>query len=890
MKKLLIIEDDRILLETASEFLREEGFEVLKATDGLIGIEMAMKNNPDLILCDIYMPGVDGYEVYLRLQATMSTAQIPFIFMTAKAEKEDIRFGMQMGADDYITKPIDFLQLKKSIEVRLNKFDQSIQRSELKYRTLFEFANDAILIVKPPSCIILDANRACLAMLGYHKNEILGLRGDEIVGGTSEEENTNGWNEITGPESYSMKEILLRHKDGRLIPAQISGTTMDIAGEKLFLIIARDISEIKEKEQALKESEERYRDLVENTGEGLGVVDADETFIYANPAACEIFGLPAEKLIGKNLLSFLDQGSVEEIRKQTALRSEGHKSMYELEIIREDGERRWLIVTATPQYDANGNFNNIFGIFRDITKRKQAEKKVQESEQRLREIVDLTNDWIWEITPDWKYSFVSQKIFDILGYQPEEMIGKSPFDFLLPEDVSEVKESVRSVVHQYKPINALVNRAHHKDGNLIFLETSGVPIFDENGVYKGYRGADRDITLRKLYERQLIIAKEKAEESDRLKSSILANMSHELRTPLNGILGFAEILKEELRDSDYESMIENIHNSGKRLMSTLNSIITLSQLESGKLSVTKKDSQVESCITSVVKSMESLAHEKMIRINTTGIKPFLVNTDDHLVKQLLRQILDNSIKFTDHGEITIETHHAIESGMKWVVIKVSDTGIGIDKDYFDLIFQEFRQVSEGFGRKYQGSGIGLTISKKIIDLLEGMITVESEPGKGSGFSIWLPDNRESGNNQDPESKSAGLNQENGLNAGSKTMPLILLVEDNTVNKELTEFFLRKICVLEYAADAATAINMVKAKQYAAILMDINLGYGMNGIEATQAIRQLPGYQKTPIIAVTGYTMEEDKEKLLSAGCTSHISKPFTKQSLVQLIEKTLKHA
>ena len=765
MKKLLIIEDDRILLETASEFLREEGYEVLKATDGLKGIEMAMKNNPNLILCDIYMPGVDGYEVYLRLQSTVSTSQIPFIFMTAKAEKEDIRFGMQMGADDYITKPIDFLQLKKTIKVRLNKFEQSILRSELKYHTLFEFANDAILIVKPPSCIILDANQACLAMLGYHKNEILGLRGDEIVGGTREEQNATGWQEITGPESYSLKEILLRNKNGRLSPVQVSGTTMEIAGENLFLIIARDISELKEKEQALKESE-----------------------------------------------------------------------------------------------------------------------------QRLREIVDLTNDWIWEITPDWKYSYVSQKIFDILGYQPEEMIGKSPFDFLLPEDVSLVKESVRTVVHQYKPINALVNRAHHKDGSLIFLETSGVPIFDENGVYKGYRGADRDITLRKLYERQLIIAKEKAEESDRLKSSILANMSHELRTPLNGILGFAEILKEELRDSDYQSMIENIHNSGKRLMSTLNSIITLSQLESGKINVTKKEVRLETSITSVVKSMESLALEKMIRINTIGIKPFLVNTDDHLVKQLLRQILDNSIKFTDHGEITIATHHAIESGMKWVVIKISDTGIGIDKDYFDLIFQEFRQVSEGFGRQYQGSGIGLTISKKIIDLLEGMITVESTPGKGSGFSIWLPDNLEPGDNQDPESKSTGLNQVNGINTGSKTMPLILLVEDNTVNKELAEFFLRKVCILEYAADAATAINMVQAKQYEAILMDINLGYGMNGIEATQAIRQLPGYQKTPIIAVTGYTMEEDKEKLLSAGCTSHISKPFTKQSLVQLIEKTLKQA
>ncbi len=790
MKKILIIEDDRILLETAAEFLREEGFDIIKAEDGESGIDNAMNTHPDLILCDIYMPGVDGYEVYSKLQSTISVSHIPFIFMTAKAEKEDIRFGMQLGADDYITKPIDFLQLKKSIDVRLQKFEKSVKHSELKYQTL----------------------------------------------------------------------------------------------------MAGNISELREKEKALKESEDRYRDLVENTGEGLGVVDTSEIFTYVNPAACEIFGLPSEILIGKTPLSFLEPSAIEEIKRQTALRKEGQKSMYEIEIIREDGERRWIIVTATPQYDSERNFTSTFGIFRDITMRKLAENKVQESEKRLREIVDLTNDWIWEINPEWKYSYVSQKIFDILGYLPEEMIGKSPFDFLLPEDVSLVKEEIRSLVHQFKPLNAIVNRARHKDGTLIYLETSGTAVIDEKGVYKGYRGADRDITLRKLYERELIIAKNKAEESDRLKSSILANMSHELRTPLNGILGFAEILKEELRDSDHESMVENIHNSGKRLMSTLNSIITLSQLEAGKINVTKKQVDILTAATSVVKSMDSLAVEKNIHMLTTGLIPISVNTDEHLFKQLLRQILDNAIKFTDHGGITVESHHAIESNRKWVVVKVSDSGIGIDKTYFDLIFQEFRQVSEGFGRKYQGSGIGLTISKKIIDLLEGMITVESEPGLGSGFSIWLPDNPGSEGVQEKTQHASFVTTIKEINRLNNPLPLVLLVEDNTVNKELTEFFLRKVCIVEYAADAAVALSMVKAKQYSVILMDINLGYGMNGIEATKAIRLLTGYEKTPIIAVTGYTMAEDKEKLLSAGCTGHISKPFDKQTLLKMIEETLTQA
>ncbi|MEI7664334.1 MAG: PAS domain S-box protein, partial [Bacteroidota bacterium] len=534
------------------------------------------------------------------------------------------------------------------------------------------------------------------------------------------------------------QETTWKHHDGRKIPVRVSMKRMDNTGDPVFFIIARDLRELKETEKALNSSNERYHDLVETSGEGLGMVDTDENFSFVNPAACEIFGLPQAELIGKSLLSFLDPPTIEEIKRQTKLRKDGQKSIYDIEINRADGSRRWIIVTATPQYDAERRFTGTLGIFRDMTQRKLAETRLRESEQRLHEIVDLTNDWIWEIDAEWKYSFVTQKVFDILGYMPEEMIGRSPFDFLLPEDALRVKEGVRSIVHQFKPLNAIVNRALHKNGHIVYLETSGIPVFDEQGTYRGYRGADRDITMRKLFEKELIVAKEKAEESDRLKSSILANMSHELRTPLNGILGFAELLKEELAQSEYESMIDNIYDSGRRLMSTLNSIITLSQLEAGHVNVSRKRMLLEPAIQSVIKSMETLSSEKNIYVKNLADTTCSANTDEQLLKQLLQQMLDNAIKFTDQGGITIETTQTTLSAKDWIVVKISDTGIGIDKEFYDLIFQEFRQISEGFGRKYQGSGIGLTISKKIIDLLGGMITIESEPGKGSCFSIWLP--------------------------------------------------------------------------------------------------------------------------------------------------------
>ncbi len=667
----------------------------------------------------------------------------------------------------------------------------------------------------------------------------------------------------------------------------MSGTTFEIQGESLFFIIARNLSDLKQKEKALKESEERYRNLVEKTGEGLGMVDTEEVFIYANPAAGEIFGLTPEQLIGRNLLSFLDPSNEETIRQETSRRKEGQQSIYEMEIIRADGTRRWIIVTATPQYDHSGKFISTFGIFRDISQRKLAEDKVLESEKRLREIVDLTNDWIWEISPDWKYQYVSPKVLNILGYQPEELIGRSPFEFMFPEDIALKVAEVRKTVHQYKPLNALQNRAVHKNGQVIYLETSGIPVFDENGVYKGYRGADRDISIRKQYERELIIAKEKAEESDRLKSSILANISHELRTPLNGILGFSEILKEELVDSEYLYMIDNIHNSGKRLMGTLNSIITLSQLEAGKIQVSMKAVQITDSIVTVVKTMGSLALEKNITFETSSLQPFIVTTDEQLFRQLLRQILDNAVKFTDNGIITVESFRKSREGAPYIVIKVSDTGIGIEKDYFDLIFQEFRQVSEGFGRKYQGSGIGLTISKKIIDLLNGMITIESEPGKGSGFSIWLPVNPDHISSPEKVKEAKPPVHEHSKSAAIKELPVILLVEDNLVNKELTEYFLHPLFRMDHALNGTIAIEKASTFKYSAILMDINLGPGLTGLDVTRELRQINGYEKIPIIAVTGYAMAEDQDIFLTAGFSNLITKPFDKKSLIKILQDEL---
>jgi PAS domain S-box-containing protein len=635
MSKILIIEDDPILSESLADFLKEEGMEVVIANNGKQGVELAINELPDLILCDIFMPKLNGYETFERLKNDINTSLIPFIFLTAKAEREDILYGMTLGADDYITKPVDFDQLMERITKRMKKNQESVRRSEIKYHAIFEKAHDAILLIRLTDLSIIDLNLAACNILGQTREDIIKSSGRRFLKG------------------FDLKEE----------------------------------------------------------------VDDKDTKRY---------GLQA--------------------------------------------------------------FDNI-------------------------------------------------------------------------ERVWETKDK--------KKIQVLVS------GKMVNL-------FSENYLFM----VAQDITERKKYEDQLILAKEKAEESDRLKTSILSNISHELRTPLNGILGFSELLMDDLRDSEYFPMVDNIYVSGKRLMTTLNSIITLSQLQAGKVTMISKPVKITPVIESVCKLYEEAIREKNISLKKVLHEEIIIYSDIQLFKQVIKEILDNAVKFTTQGEITIRTNTVKADGVQWQTVEVKDTGVGIEKEHSDMIFNEFRQASEGYARKFQGSGLGLTISKRICEMMKGKITLESTPGKGSSFTIWLP-----APITEKEVPTKSAEGKPGLKSTppvkEREVPLVLLVEDNMINKNLIELFLKPTFRMDYAKEGTTAVKMATDTRYDAVLMDINLGTGMDGIEATKKIKSLPGYEKIPIIAVTGYTMIGDREKLIAEGCTHYIAKPFEKSAFLAVVNDAI---
>jgi len=387
-------------------------------------------------------------------------------------------------------------------------------------------------------------------------------------------------------------------------------------------------------------------------------------------------------------------------------------------------------------------------------------------------------------------------------------------------------------------------------------------------------------------QEELTIARLQAEESDRLKSSILANINHELRTPMTGILGFSEILCGQLEDKDTRQMAKNIQVSGRRLLSTLNSMIELSQFEAKKALFKLKETKLNELILLTCEPHLGGAKQKNLGFEIYMNESIFSYIDEKLFTQLLNHILENAVKFTNSGKITVETGNKWDAGKSWSCISITDTGPGIPMEFHDLIFEEFRQVSEGYNRSFEGSGLGLTLSKKIVELMNGKLTITSHDGNGSTFTICLPSSQLSISETQPIVKEPGFLPDIAdfpLPEPREDLPSILIVEDNRLNSELILIYLRSLCSCDMAQNGELAVEMARKNHYETILMDINLGSGIDGMEAARRIRKLPGYQLTPIIAVTGYTMDSDKEEILAAGCSHYLPKPIDKDELSNLI-------
>jgi len=506
-------------------------------------------------------------------------------------------------------------------------------------------------------------------------------------------------------------------------------------------------------------------------------------------------------------------------------------------------------------------------------------KKAEEETLKLSTVVVQSPTIVVITEPNGNIEYANPKFSEVTGYSFEEVRWKNPRILNSGFHSKEFFSDLWTTILAGRTWQGEL-RNKKRNGELYWENALISPIIDSDGKITHFVAVKEDITDKKKMVEELIEAKEKAEEMNRIKSSFFANMSHELRTPMVGILGFSEVLMNELKDNpNYYRMISSINTSGQRLLETLNLILNLSKLEASKVEVKLKTQNIIPILKECFGSFESAATNKNINYSFIPEYPeIMCDIDQLLFASIFNNLLNNAIKFTDAGSVTLNV--SIDSD--YANISVTDTGVGISETKQNLIWDEFRQASEGYNRGFEGTGLGLTIAKKYTDLMRGSISVKSLFGKGTTFKVSFP---LSINSLNVVTKTnANLDNQNRTISEVNPTAKILYVEDDEISVKYVSTITKFLYNIDSAKDSDEALNKIKQNKYDAILMDINLHRGMDGLELTKVIRKIDGYKSTPIVAITAFAMGHEKEEFLAKGMTHYLSKPFVKNQLLSLLE------
>jgi PAS domain S-box-containing protein len=651
------------------------------------------------------------------------------------------------------------------------------------------------------------------------------------------------------------------------------------------------------------DSDHRFRDFFENINIGVAICDVSGNFLDINLAYCKLTGYSKKEL---NNLTFKDITYPDDLLIELPLLEEAIKQKtysYNIEkrYIRKDKKIIWVDLSVSVVRDEKGKPLHLMGTANDITLWKQTEQelvrekeKAEEGQRKLKESHDIAKLGSWELDIQSGIFTFTDSFYKIFHTNAREMGGykmsanEYASNFVYPDDASKVAiETQKAIETQDLDFSRYVeHRIIFKDGGVGYMGVWFFVVKDSSGKTIKTYGINQDISSRKVAEHELLKAKEKAEESDRLKTAFLQNMSHEIRTPLNAIMGFSSLIIENLNDketlTDYERIITKSSND---LLQIVNDILDIAKIESSLLTIRNEQFTIENLINDSLKTYwqgsriidKENIHFKM---NFKDLQHTVITADLGKLKQILNNLINNAYKFTDTGEIEVGCNLINNSTLSFYV---KDTGIGIPEEKQELIFNRFYQVDSGTSRLYGGTGLGLSIVKGLLELLGGEIWIDSEPGKGSTFTFTMPVKITPGEEKS-ETSQGNLSK---IESKDSFKISILIVEDD----ELSMKYFRTILpesnyTMYFTRYGREAIDIAIKCPIDIILMDIRLP-DISGYEATRQIKTLkPGIY---IIAQTAYASEDDRDKALSAGCDDFISKPVNAEVLISKLKDYLPH-
>jgi len=672
-------------------------------------------------------------------------------------------------------------------------------------------------------------------------------------------------------------KVITEKGNERWVRAVGDVTMKDGKAVKLFGII-QDINEHKQDEESL-------RLLFEHSADAHLLFD-DSGLIDCNQAAVEMLLLKDKgELLTYHPAQFSPEyqpdGQRSEVKSMEMDRIAREKGVHQFEWIHRKSNGEDFPVQVTLKSVKVGDKPALLVVWHDITQRKRAEERLRQSEAMLTESQELTHSGSWEADLVTGKNYWSAEAFRIFGLEPDSNGPATDlfYKMIHPDDKELYKQRVNEAINQLTP-SSFDLRIILPDGKIKFIRAIGKPFVNAAGKVTKLYGAIQDIDDHKHAEAELIKAKELAEQAAIAKSQFLSTMSHEIRTPMNAVIGFTHLLLQHDPRPDQLEYLNILKFSSENLLVLINDILDFNKIEAGKLEFEEVDFNLSRLIDNIRLAQLQRAQEKNVKLKLMMDEdlPNAVIGDPIRLGQILTNLISNAVKFTKEGKVVISATLA-EAQKDYTVIdfEVADTGIGIPPEKLDTIFESFTQASSDTTRKFGGSGLGLTISKRLLELLGSKISVKSEVGKGSVFSFSL---RLKNSNKQLAPVLESINNIKSLK-GTR----LLIAEDNQINVLLAKQFMKQWDVdCDVAENGVIAYQLIQTNNYDLVLMDLQMPE-MDGYQTTEKVRQLQGdkYAKLPIIALTASAMLDIKDKAFESGMNDYVSKPFNPDDLYRKI-------
>jgi PAS domain S-box-containing protein len=847
------------------------------------------------------------------------------LYESVHVKKDGRRFNVEVlartltidGKKYILNSNRDVTSRKRSLE--------ALTESEARYRALYGVSLDVIYAMSMDGTFAA-LNPAFETITGWKREEWIGRSFAELVHPDDLAEVSERFRQVLGGATDSSFEMRIRTKSGDYRVGEFSSAPYVHDGKIIGMHgIARDITERKRAETAIRESEGKFRSIFDNASEGIILIDEETmNFSMCNPACAAMTGYTQEEFTARGPGGDRPVVDLPEVKVCVdAFRRGKRKRMGNVRFRRKDRSEFFADVSVARAAIAGRKYFIL--IFTDVTARRQADREIQMYKAHLEELVekrteelrranehlsvevdvrkkaeeslnkertllrtliDSLPDQIYAKDGRGRFSLANVHVLSAFGLKkPGDLLGRTDFDFFPDELAERLFREEQKIIKAGAPLIEREEETLTTDGEKRWLLISKVPFRDDEGGIIGLVGINRDITKLKRTEENLQKAKEQAEAANDAKSAFLAAISHEIRTPMNAILGYTQLmLQEPYITPRQRQRLTTINKSGEHLIALLNNVLEMSKIETGHASVNEATFDLRALIGEVEAMFLPKAAEKRLRLTVSQAPalPGFIVSDEMKIRQILINLVGNAVKFTDEGTVTIRVRTEMDGEANLTLLAdVEDTGKGIPEEDAARIFREFGQGKEGAAAG--GAGLGLVLSRRLARLLGGDITLETRAGQGSLFRLRIPVREGAAGDG---GKTVERKRVSGLKAGQRKFA-VLIVDDDAENRRfLKELLSSAGFEAAEAENGKEAVARFNERRPDLVFMDVNMDV-MDGYEATRKIREAAAGKPVPVVAVTANAFSEIRDKIMKSGFNGVVVKPLREHEIFDVLHDFL---